>query len=108
MEESPFEKLVPGYYFRYNKDGTLSNGTGVGNDFATERGMVQKFILDTIDLWLREYKVDGFRFDLMGSMDIETMQKIQQRCGEEAVPIMLLGEGWRISNSTSFRNESNI
>ncbi|MBO1914705.1 hypothetical protein J4G37_59010, partial [Microvirga sp. 3-52] len=60
MEESAFEKLVPGYYFRYHTDGNLSNGTGVGNDFATEKNMAQKFILDTIDFWLTEYRVDGF------------------------------------------------
>ncbi|PAV30796.1 type I pullulanase [Virgibacillus profundi] len=94
MEESPFEKIVPGYYFRYHTDGNLSNGTGVGNDLATERKMVRKFILDTIDLWLKEYNVDGFRFDLMGIMDVRTMQEIQERCKKEAVPIMLLGEGW--------------
>ncbi|MBO0588043.1 type I pullulanase [Sporosarcina sp. E16_8] len=94
MEESPFEKLVPGYYFRYHSDGSLSNGTGVGNDFATERAMARKFILDTIDVWLDDYHVDGFRFDLMGAIDIETMNKIHDRCKEETVPIMLLGEGW--------------
>jgi pullulanase len=94
MEESAFEKLVPGYYFRYHTDGNLSNGTGVGNDFATEKIMAQKFILDTIDFWLTEYRVDGFRFDLMGAMDIETMRKIRDRCAGEATPIMLLGEGW--------------
>jgi pullulanase len=94
MEESPFEKLVPGYYFRYHSDGSLSNGTGVGNDFATERAMARKFILDTIDFWLNDYHVDGFRFDLMGAIDIETMNKIHERCNEETVPIMLLGEGW--------------
>jgi pullulanase len=94
MEESAFEKLVPGYYFRYHTDGNLSNGTGVGNDFATEKIMAQKFILDTIDFWLTEYRVDGFRFDLMGAMDIETMRKIRDRCAGETTPIMLLGEGW--------------
>lgn len=94
MEESPFEKLVPGYYFRYHSDGSLSNGTGVGNDFATERAMARKFILDTIDFWLNDYLVDGFRFDLMGAIDIETMNQIHERCKEESVPIMLLGEGW--------------
>ena len=56
MEESPFEKLVPGYYFRYHETGDLSNGTGVGNDIASERKMARKFILDTIDFWLREYR----------------------------------------------------
>ncbi|WP_249305746.1 type I pullulanase [Lederbergia citrea] len=99
MEESPFEKLVPGYYFRYHEDGRLSNGTGVGNDLATERTMVRKFILDTIHLWLSEYKVDGFRFDLMGAMDIETMKDIHERCADEAVPIMLLGEGWELATA---------
>ena len=94
MEESPFEKLVPGYYFRYHSDGSLSNGTGVGNDFATERAMARKFILDTIEFWLNDYHVDGFRFDLMGAIDIETMNQIHERCKEESVPIMLLGEGW--------------
>lgn len=96
MKESPFETLVPGYYFRYQADGTLSNGTGVGNDIATERKMVQKFILDTIDYWLTAYQVDGFRFDLMGAIDIETMRKIHERCLQETSPVMLLGEGWEL------------
>ena len=99
MKESAFEKLVPGYYFRYHTDGTVSNGTGVGNDLATERKMMRKFILDTIDFWLTEYKVDGYRFDLMGAIDIETMRKIRDRCAEEATPIMLLGEGWELSTA---------
>ncbi|MBP2079527.1 type I pullulanase [Oceanobacillus polygoni] len=94
LEESPFEQLVPGYYFRYHPDGSLSNGTGVGNDIASERSMVRKFILDTIDFMLSEYQVDGFRFDLMGVMDIETMQQIEKRCQEEETLVMLLGEGW--------------
>ena len=68
--------------------------------------MVRKFILDTIDFWLKEYHVDGFRFDLMGAMDIETMKKFVNAVAEEAVPIMLLGEGWELSNSTCLRKES--
>jgi pullulanase len=94
IEESEFEKLVPGYYFRYHEDGRRSDGTGVGNDFATEKEMMRKFILDTIDFLLREYKFDGFRFDLMGVMDIKTMQAIKKRCEEEDRMILLLGEGW--------------
>ena len=101
MEESPFEKLVPGYYFRYHPNGQLSNGTGVGNDLATERVMMQKFILDTIDFMLHEYHVDGFRFDLMGAIDIETMEQIQNRCNAEGIPIMLLGEGWELPTALS-------
>ncbi|WP_416151540.1 type I pullulanase [Salipaludibacillus sp. HK11] len=94
MEESSFEKLVPGYYFRYHPDDTVSNGTGVGNDFASERVMARKFILDSIDFWLNEYLVDGFRFDLMGELDIQTMKEIQIRCDSANRQIMLLGEGW--------------
>ncbi|WP_404454417.1 type I pullulanase [Virgibacillus necropolis] len=95
-EESAFEKLVPGYYFRYQQDGSLSNGTGTGNDIATERKMARKFILDCIDYWINEYNVDGFRFDLMGAMDVETIKAIQSRCLQEERPILLLGEGWEL------------
>ncbi|MFC3041736.1 type I pullulanase [Virgibacillus xinjiangensis] len=94
LESSSFEKLVPGYYFRYHDDGSRSNGTGVGNDFASERAMARRFILDTVDYWLRSYEVDGFRFDLMGVMDIDTMRQIQQLCARES--IFLLGEGWNL------------
>nr|WP_306798704.1 type I pullulanase [Oceanobacillus saliphilus] len=111
MEKSPFEKLVPGYYFRYHPNGQLSNGTGVGNDIATERKMARKFILDSVDLMIQEYQVDGFRFDLMGAIDMETMKQIQARCKEEETPIMLLGEGWELPTalpsaikSTSFNS----
>ncbi|WP_096436217.1 type I pullulanase [Alteribacter populi] len=93
-EKSPFHQLVPGYYFRYHGDGSPGNGTGVGNDLATERKMVRKFIVETVLFWLREYRVDGFRFDLMGAMDIQTIQQIRKICDEEDRPILLLGEGW--------------
>ncbi|SDO13496.1 type I pullulanase [Alkalicoccus daliensis] len=96
MEESPFEQLVPGYYFRYQLDGRISNGTGVGNDFASERHMGRKFILDAVDYWLNHFKADGFRFDLMGTIDKKTMQLISERCQEEETPILLLGEGWNL------------
>ncbi|WP_163537929.1 type I pullulanase [Gracilibacillus sp. YIM 98692] len=96
MKQSAFEKLVPGYYFRYQDDGQPSNGSGTGNDLATERNMVRKFINDAIDYWLSEYQVDGFRFDLMGLMDIETMKQIVKRCESEPRPILLLGEGWNL------------
>ena len=70
-ETSSFEKIVPGYYFRHDHHGMPSNGTGVGNDIASERKMVRKFIIDSVLFWLKEYNVDGFRFDLMGILDIE-------------------------------------
>src|SRR5690606_16167628 len=87
------------YYFRYHEDGSVSNGTGVGNDLATERLMVRKLILDTIDLFLSEYQVSGFRFDLMGAIDIDTMNAIVSRCNKESSPIMLLGEGWELATA---------
>ncbi|MBP3038541.1 type I pullulanase [Bacillaceae bacterium Marseille-Q3522] len=108
MEESPFEKLVPGYYFRYHQDGTLSNGTGVGNDFASERKMARKFILDTIDYWLAEFRVDGFRFDLMGILDVVTMKQIRRRCDQEAHPILLLGEGWELPTALAPQQKASV
>ena len=74
-ETSSFEKVVPGYYFRHNELGFPSNGTGVGNDIASERKMVKKFIVDSIRFWMEEYHIDGFRFDLMGIFDIDTMNR---------------------------------
>lgn len=106
MEESDFEKLVPGYYFRYDENGNPSNGTGVGNDFATERKMARKFIIDTIDFWLAEYQLDGFRFDLMGSMDIETIQQIEKRCQKENRNIILLGEGWDLPTALPWEKKA--
>lgn len=106
MEESPFEQLVPGYYFRYDEHGQPSNGSGVGNDIASERAMVRKFIVDTIRYWLKEYRVDGFRFDLMGIMDIDTMKAIEKEAKKENIPIMLLGEGWNLPTSLDFEEKA--
>lgn len=105
-EESAFEKLVPGYYFRYKEDGSLSNGSGTGNDIATERKMARKFIVDAIDYWIKEYHVDGFRFDLMGAMDVETMQAINNRCLLEERPIILLGEGWDLDTPLQYNQKA--
>ncbi|TWI59109.1 type I pullulanase [Halalkalibacter nanhaiisediminis] len=108
QQSSAFETLVPGYYFRYKEDGFPSNGTGVGNDLATERKMVRKFILDCIDYWLKEYRVDGFRFDLMGIIDIETMKEIKKRCDQEKEPILLLGEGWELDTPLPAEKKATI
>lgn len=89
-----FTRLVPGYYMRYKKDGSLSDGSGCGNDCATERLMMRKFIVDSVLYWTREYRMDGFRFDLMGLMDLETMSEIRQRLDEIDPSIVVLGEGW--------------
>ncbi|MBA2873857.1 type I pullulanase [Thermaerobacillus caldiproteolyticus] len=93
-EQSSFEKIVPGYYFRHDEHGLPSNGTGVGNDIASERKMVRKFIVDSIRFWMEEYHVDGFRFDLMGILDIETMKEICSVVHSIDPSALLLGEGW--------------
>ncbi|WP_342563930.1 type I pullulanase [Paenibacillus sp. FSL R7-0345] len=89
-----FTKLVPGYYLRYKQDGTLSNGSGCGNDVASERLMVSRFIVESVLYWAEEYHIDGFRFDLMGLLDIGTMQEIRRRLDDMDPSIMTIGEGW--------------
>ena len=93
-EQSAFEKIVPGYYFRYDEFGMPSNGTGVGNDFASERLMARKFILDSVMFWLNEYNIDGFRFDLMGVLDITTINKVRKLVDAIDSSVIIIGEGW--------------
>ncbi|MGG1572062.1 type I pullulanase [Fictibacillus sp. NRS-1165] len=95
--ESNFQKLVPGYYFRYNEDGTLANGTGVGNDTASERKMMRKFIVDSVSYWAKEYNLDGFRFDLMGIHDVETMNEVRKALNKIDPSMIVLGEGWDLN-----------
>lgn len=96
-ETSSFEKVVPGYYFRHNEFGFPSNGTGVGNDIASERKMVRKFIVDSVQYWMEEYHVDGFRFDLMGILDVGTMNEVRKVCFNFEKETLLIGEGWNLN-----------
>lgn len=89
-----FEKLVPGYFFRKNADGSYANGTGVGNETASERPMMRKFIVESIKYWATEYKLDGFRFDLMGIHDVTTMQQVREALTAIDPTILIIGEGW--------------
>lgn len=89
-----FTKLVPGYYLRYKADRTFSDGTFCGNECASERPMMRKYIIESILHWVREYHIDGFRFDLMGMIDIETMNEIRRRLDEIDPTILTIGEGW--------------
>lgn len=107
-ETSSFEKIVPGYYFRHDEHGMPSNGTGVGNDIASERKMVRKFILDSISFWLDEYHVDGFRFDLMGILDVETMNAIRSLVDQMDPSILLIGEGWDLNTPLPLEMKANI
>ena len=90
----PFDAMVPTYFYRYDYQGMPSDGSGCGNDLATERLMVRKYLLDSIKFWIEEYGIDGFRFDLMGIIDVDTMNEIRQLCEELDPNIILYGEGW--------------
>ncbi|MDO7876125.1 type I pullulanase [Hymenobacter sp. ASUV-10] len=91
---SAFEQLVPGYYYRHNADGSLSNSTACGNEVASERKMVRKLIVESVAYWAREYHVDGFRFDLMGVLDLRTMREVRQILDQVDHTILVYGEGW--------------
>lgn len=107
-EDSSFERIVPGYYFRHDEHGMPSNGTGVGNDIASERKMVRKFILDSITFWIKEYGIDGMRFDLMGILDIDTMNAIRRAVDEIDPTIILFGEGWDLNTPLPFDKKAVI
>lgn len=94
-KESVFNQAVPGYFYRQKPDGTFANASGCGNELATERTMVRKYIIDSLKYWAEEFHVDGFRFDLMGIYDLETMKAIRA-----ALPgLLLYGEGWAADQS---------
>lgn len=93
-EESLFNQLVPGYYYRQNAEGGFSDAAACGNEIASERPMVRKFILESVEYWAKEYHVDGFRFDLMGIHDIETMNAIRKALDRIDPTIYMYGEGW--------------
>ena len=97
--DSWFNQFVPGYYYRQRADGTLSDASGCGNEMASEREMVRKFIVDSVAFWADEYHFDGFRFDLMGILDIETMNQIRARLDLIDKNIFLYGEGWIAAES---------
>ncbi|MCQ4086231.1 type I pullulanase [Saccharibacillus sp. JS10] len=100
VEDGPFDPVVPGYFYRINKYGQLSNGSGVGNELATERPMVRKYILDSLLYWAEEYHIDGFRFDLMGLIDTTTMRTIASVLHEKVDPtILIYGEPWTALDS---------
>jgi pullulanase len=94
-----FEKIFPGYYFRHKDDGTLSNGTSCGNDTASENLMMKRFIIDSVMYWTNEYHMDGFRFDLMGIHDIDTMNTLRHKLDAIKRKIMLYGEGWDLKTN---------
>ena len=94
IDHSNFQRTYPDYYYRKNADGTYSNGSGCGNETASEKPMMRKFMMESVKYWINEYHIDGFRFDLMGCHDIETMNQIRQMVNEIDPTIFIYGEGW--------------
>ena len=107
--ENPLNQTVPYYFFRQNDDGSFSNGSGCGNEFASERPMARRYLIDSVLYWAREYHIDGFRFDLMGLYDVETMNLL--RAELDKLPngrnILMYGEPWQGGSSTLHRYEAN-
>lgn len=93
-ETSNFNQLVPQYYYRQKADGSFSDATACGNETASERAMMRKFMIESVVYWVKEYHIDGFRFDLMGVHDIETMNLISDTLHKIKPDILLYGEGW--------------
>ena len=93
-------RIVPYYYYRYTANGENSNGSGCGNETASERAMFRKFMVDSVTYWAKEYHIDGFRFDLMGLHDLATMQEIEQAVHAINPKAILYGEGWTGGTST--------
>ncbi len=107
--DNVLNRAVPYYYFRQNEDGSFSNGSGCGNEFASERPMARRYLIDSVLYWAREYHIDGFRFDLMGLYDVETINAV--RAALDTLPggrdILMYGEPWQGGGSQLHRYEAN-
>lgn len=104
---SSFNKIVPYYYYRFNADGTNSSYSGCGNDTASERLMFRKFMVDSTAYWVKEYKLDGLRFDLMGLHDLETISEIEKRVHEINPNAIIYGEGWNMGKTLGGQLQAN-
>nr|WP_246144422.1 type I pullulanase [Neolewinella aurantiaca] len=98
-EDSHFQHLIPDYFYRFNEDGSMSNASACGNEIASDRPMVRKYIRQSVEYWAKEYHIDGFRFDLMGIHDIPTMNEISQSLHAIDSTILIYGEGWKAGDS---------
>ncbi len=113
-KNSAFNLTVPDYYYRINADGSWSNGSGCGNDTASERKMFSKYMTDSVMYWAREYHIDGFRFDLMGLHDVGTMNKIRSQLDtlEGGEKLLMYGEAWNLNTTadsgTELANQNNM
>ncbi|MDP4119731.1 MAG: type I pullulanase [Bacillota bacterium] len=112
--DSWFNDTVPNYYYRIKQNGTWSNGSGCGNDTASERAMFRKYMIDSVTYWASEYHVDGFRFDLMGLHDVTTMNSIRAALDKlpDGKQLLMYGEAWNmntyVDKSVKLANQSNM
>lgn len=104
----PYDRLVPGYFYRHDEFGKSTNSSYCGNDIETRNYMVRRLIVDSLVYLTKTFKVDGFRFDLMGLMDIDTMLQIEKALREINPKIMLYGEGWNMNNAVSKEQRSHM
>ena len=102
LDRSPLQRCVPGYYFRFDENGNPYNGTGCGNETASEQWMFRRYMIDSLSYWAKNFNIDGFRFDLMGIHDVDTMKEIRQVMDEIDPNILLIGEGWKMGNHPSW------
>ena len=93
-----FERTMPGYFYRMREDGTFFDGSGCGNETASEREMFRKYMVESLEWWMKEYHIDGFRFDLMAIHDLETMNLISERLHAIDPDVVIYGEGWAASS----------
>lgn len=108
VKYSAFQKCVPYYYFRYNQAGYLSNGSYCGNDLDSCGSMVRKYIVDSISYWMNNYGIDGFRFDLMGILDINTMNEVYKKAKSINPNAMIYGEGWNMPTTLNDNEKASL
>ena len=94
IDHSNFQRTYPDYFYRKTADGAYSNGSGCGNETASDQPMMRKFMIESVKYWINEYHIDGFRFDLMGCHDIETMNEIRKAVDKIDPTLFIYGEGW--------------
>ena len=99
-----FNNIVPGYFSRIDSNGVYSNGSCCGNDTASERSMVRKYIVDSVKYWADEYHIDGFRFDLVGLIDVQTINEIMHTVHKTHPNVIFYGEGWSMSTQVTKPN----
>lgn len=108
VDSSAFNKTVPYYYFRYNDSGYLSNGSWCGNDFDSSMPMARKHLIRVVTNWMKYYGIDGYRFDLMGILDVETMNQIRDAAKKIKPYALIYGEGWNMPTMLDGRAKADI